>query len=93
MNASVPGCAACRGERKGRAGACPFGSLGHEQVSGTVPLSLSGFDAVGVNSSAPAWLIVMLMSVVVRVGSTPVQLGFGQSDGPSVVVLGSVATA
>jgi hypothetical protein len=56
-------------------------------VSGTVPQSPLRFDAVQVNSSAPPWLIVIVMSIVVRVGFTPVQFRFGQSAAPSVVVI------
>src|SRR5438034_5073310 len=66
---------------------------GPQQLSGTVPLSPFGSLAVQVNSRVPPCEIVIVMSVVVKTGFTPVQFGFGQPACAPVTVEGAVRTA
>ena len=67
--------------------------LDPQQLSGTLPLSPFGLLAVQVNRRTPPCEIVIEMSVVVRVGFTPVQFGFGQPASAPVTVPGRHAGA
>ena len=58
-----------------------------------MPLSPSGSLAVQVKSRSPPCVIVIVMSVVVRTGFTPVQFGFGQPAAAPDTVSGAVKTA
>src|SRR5205814_8348840 len=63
------------------------------QLSGTVPESPFGFDAVQVKRVGPPWSIVNLMLVRVRLGFTPVQLAFGQPACAPVTIVGADSVA